>query len=313
MIKYLKYKEINKEKWDECIKYSFNGIVYAYSWYLNSVCENWDALIEDDYERVFPLVYKKKFGISYLYQPFFTQQLGVFSRKILTAKIVDKFLKAIPSKYKFIDINLNTFNKVNPENYTIIPQLNHELDLINSYHKIYKNYSQNNKRNIKKAEKAGVTIIKNIKPEDIINIFRQNRGKTISNLNDEHYLMLKRFIYIGIYKGLVQVSGAYTNKNELCAGAFFIKSNNKIIFLFSGINSEARENNAMSLLIDTFIRENCQNHITLDFEGSNDPNLARFYISFGSKKCTYFKININRLPILINIGVRIAKRLRKMV
>ncbi|MCK4361546.1 MAG: hypothetical protein KAV70_07350, partial [Bacteroidales bacterium] len=80
MIKHLTYQQINKSKWDECIKKSFNGIIYGYSWYLDIVCKHWEALVENDYERVFPLTTGKKFGINYLYQPFFTQQLGVFSK-----------------------------------------------------------------------------------------------------------------------------------------------------------------------------------------------------------------------------------------
>jgi hypothetical protein len=58
---------------------SFNGIVYAYSWYLDIVSPGWDALVKDDYKSVMPLTWRKKYGIKYLYQPFFTQQLGVFS------------------------------------------------------------------------------------------------------------------------------------------------------------------------------------------------------------------------------------------
>ncbi|OIP03307.1 MAG: hypothetical protein AUJ97_04685 [Bacteroidetes bacterium CG2_30_32_10] len=59
-IRYLKHKEIDKDKWDNCIEKAFNGIIYAYSWYLDIVSENWDALIEDDYKTVFPLTQKKK-------------------------------------------------------------------------------------------------------------------------------------------------------------------------------------------------------------------------------------------------------------
>ena len=67
MIRYLKNHEINTEKWDECIMNAFNGIVYAYSWYLDIVHETWDALIEGDYERVMPLPVSEKCGVSYIF------------------------------------------------------------------------------------------------------------------------------------------------------------------------------------------------------------------------------------------------------
>jgi hypothetical protein len=82
MINYIKHKDVDTEKWDRCIEQSVNGIIYAFSWYLDIVCDEWDALVDDDYESVFPLVKRKKFGINYIYPPFFTQQLGLFSKKM---------------------------------------------------------------------------------------------------------------------------------------------------------------------------------------------------------------------------------------
>ena len=295
MIKHLTYQEIDKNKWDECIKTSFNGNVYAYTWYLDIVCEHWEALVENDYERVFPLTSGKKFGINYLFQPFFTQQLGVFSKNILTKGIVDDFISAIPEKYKFVEILLNSFNKADEKKLKLTPQINHELDLITSYKIITHNYSKNTKRNLKKAEKAGLTIVKNIKPDEIISLFRKNRGKTLKTLKDKNYKILSRLIYAGIYRGIVQIYGAYTQNNQLCSGVVFVEGNKKAVLLFSGSSPEARENGAMTFIIDAFIKDNSGKHLTLDFDGSNDANLSRFYKSFGSKKTLYPKLEINNL------------------
>ncbi len=86
MIHYQENYQLNKQKWDACIAKSFNGIIYAYSWYLDIVSPGWKGLVEDDYISVMPLCSRKKIGISYLFQPFFTQQHGVFS----TAKLTEK-------------------------------------------------------------------------------------------------------------------------------------------------------------------------------------------------------------------------------
>jgi len=311
MIRYLTYDEIDREKWDECIAHSCNGIIYAYSWYLDIVCEHWEALVEDDYKSVFPLTVGSKYGINYLYQPYFIQQLGIFSKNELTEEITDKFLQAIPAKYRFVEINLNTFNKVNQEKYNTISNLTHELELNNSYEAIYKNYSTNTKRNIKKAQEKKVSIVKSVRPEDIINIFKSTRGKDISTFKEKDYFILTRLIYTCIHKGMAHVFGAYTDKNELCAGAFFVESNRKAIFLFSATNEEAKSNGAMSLLIDSFIKENSQRNIILDFEGSNDENLARFYKSFGSKELIYLHVKKNELPWYIKKGVDLIKMLRR--
>lgn len=312
MIKYLRHEEIDKDKWDDCIRNAVNGLEYAQSWYLDIVAEEWDALVEDDYQRVMPLVGRTKRGISYLFQPVFTQQLGVFSQSILSEGIVSNFLQQIPVSFKFIEINLNSLNKVDERKFNLAPFLNHELDLIHPYEYLYKNYSTNLKRNLKKAAKAGLILQKNIKPEEIIDLFRANRGKTVSNLYDSDYMKLQRIAYSGIYKGLIQTVGAFTPHNELCGGAIFLRSKKKMIFLFSGVSDEGRNSSALPFIIDSFIQDYVNKHITLDFEGSNDPKLARFYKGFGSKECTYPHIKINRLPIHLKLGVSLVKWFRNI-
>lgn len=310
MIKYLQRKHIDDIKWNNCINHAFNGNLYGYSWFLDIVAGEWDALVENDYERVFPLVRQRKFGISYIYQPFFTQQLGLYSTTKLDAEALSSFIKAIPSKFRQVEVNLNTLNKVEGLSVKVIPQLNHELDLIHSYEKIRQTYSDNLIRNLKKPVKAELTISKNIKPDDIIDLFRKNRGKEISHLHDKDYLKLKRIAYACMYKGIANIQGVYDRQNQLCAGAFFILSNNKAIFLFSGLSEEGRESGAMPFLIDNFIREHSGRHLTFDFDGSNDPNLARFYKSFGSKECVYQRVVIYRLPWVLNVGDKIYRGLR---
>ncbi len=310
MIKYLKHNEIDKQKWDKCIRESFNGNVYGWSWYLDIVHQNWEALVENDYERLFPLTGNSRFGVHYLFQPFFAQQLGIFSRTILSAEIVGTFVEAIPKHFKHIQIRLNTHNRTDSIPYESFTHLNHELDLIHSYERLQKKYSSNTKRNLKKAEEAKLNIVPNIRPEDIVEMFRKNRGRTISHWNDREYNRLIKLVYAGIYRSQAKLYGAYTPENQLCGGAIFVKSHGKLVFLFSGATDFGRETHALNLIIDHVIREYSSGPLVLDFEGSDNPNLARFYKGFGSKETTYPGIYINRLPMLIRFGMKII-RLRK--
>ena len=70
-VHYITYQQIDKSKWDNCIDTAANGLVYGYSFYLDAMAKHWDALVLDDYEAVMPLTWNKKYGITYLYQPFF--------------------------------------------------------------------------------------------------------------------------------------------------------------------------------------------------------------------------------------------------
>lgn len=301
MIQYLQNENIDRRKWDETIARSFNGIVYAYSWYLDIVSPGWNALVNNDYKSVMPLTWRKKYGISYLFQPFFTQQLGVFSSEKSDADLVQQFLDAIPEQFKFVEINLNTFNHFNLQKFSIKQNLTHELDLIESYENIAKNYSDNLKRNLKKAQNNKLQTVFINQPDAVIKLFRKNRGAEVSTLKERDYKTLTTLMHQAIHKGKAQIINVLNEQNELCAGAFFIESNNKVIFLFSGLSEEGKNLNAMPFLIDSFIRKNAGKNVTFDFEGSNDENLARFYKSFGSKECVYQQLKINKLPFPVNL------------
>ncbi|MBL0049052.1 MAG: hypothetical protein IPP32_13260 [Bacteroidetes bacterium] len=301
MIKYYSNKDIDYTKWDDCIRKSFNGNIYAYTWYLDIVCEGWNALVEDDYKSVMPLTGRKKLGINYLFQPPFTQQLGVFSVNKFSQEKVEEFITAIPSRYKLVEINLNKYNTVDEGQFKVKQNLTHELDLINSYVNLRTYYAVNTLRNITKATKKGLSVNYKADPLEIIKLFRRNRGKDISNLKSKEYKILKNLIEYCIARGHGASWGVYTEKKDLCAGAFFVQSNNKVIFLFSATNATAKKNGAMPFLIDHFIQENAQRSLTFDFEGSNDKNLARFYKSFGSKECNYLGIKKNNLPFPLKL------------
>lgn len=313
MITYLQHSDVNKKKWDECIQNSFNGFIYAYSWYLDIVCPGWEALVENDYERVMPLTCRKKSGIHYLYQPVFTQQLGVFSRNILNESVVEEFIQSIPEKYKLIEINLNVFNKVDATKHPVSVNKNYELDLIPSYESLYKRYAENTRRNLKTAEKSQLEIVKNIDHIKVIEMFRMNRGKDIETLNDNEYETFSKLIEILRNKYLAHSWGVKSAEEEICAAAIFIESNKRVIFIFSATNPAARSNGAMTFLIDNFIRENAQRDLILDFEGSNNPNLARFYKGFGSTECRYFQYKKNTLPILLSKSVTFIKWFKKQI
>jgi len=308
MIRFVKHADIDKVKWDTCIKLAFNGNLYGWSWYLDIVHPNWHALIEGDYERVFPLTGNTKFGIGYLFQPFFSQQLGIFSKSILNHLIVHRFLSAIPAQYQFIDIKLNVHNKTDAAIVNTIKHRNHELDLIYEHNSIYKKYTTNTKRNLKKALESNLVISKKVKAEAIITLFRNNRGRTISHWNDVEYARLLNLTYIAIDRGQAMVYGVFASPNSLCAGAIFMRSHNKIVFLFSGANQQAKDTHALTLLIDHVIREFAPSQYILDFEGSDNEGLARFYKGFGSKETDYPGIVINRLPLLWKVGMKLIHK-----
>ncbi len=308
MIRYLQHDEIDLEKWDNCIRRAFNGNIYALSWYLDVVHRGWEALVEDDYIRVMPLTGNKKYGIYYLFQPFFAQQLGIFSIEILNSSILNRFIAAIPSRFRFAQVNLNVHNHPHPEDYQLVTNRNFLLDLISGYPKLSAHYTTNTRRNLKKARTSGLMLVKGMAPDLLTDMFRQNKGKQVKHWHDIHYQRLHQLMYKAMFKNMGMMVGVYTGHNELCAGAFFLKDQRHLTFLFSATTPEARKNGAMTFLLDTVIKEFSETALVLDFEGSNDENLARFYRGFGAQEVSYYRLEINRFPFPVN---RLVKAVTK--
>ena len=81
------HKKIERAKWDRCINKAYNGIIYAYSWYLDIVCPDWDGLIVGDYDIVMPLTKFKKSELIIYHNRFILSSLVCFQQKKQVQKL----------------------------------------------------------------------------------------------------------------------------------------------------------------------------------------------------------------------------------
>jgi hypothetical protein len=295
-IKYLRNHEINKALWDQCINKADNGLIYAYSFYLDAMASNWDALILNDYEAVFPLPYRTKWGLTYLFQPFAVAQLGLFGKGI-EANILQLFLQNIPSTFKYWTLNLNAKNVFPNNAFPITMRRNYVLQLNHSYEKLYNVFSENIKRNIKKAHKHGCYVKLDIPIADVITLtktYTPGVKRHLSELQDFNNLfnLLKE-------KGQAITLGTFTSDHKLVASCVFFLSTTRAYYILVGNHPDGRSLGASHLLINSFIEQFANQPILLDFEGSDIPGLALFYQGFGATEETYPYVKINNLPPLI--------------
>lgn len=300
---------IDRMHWDDCISHAINGNLSAWSWYLDIVSPEWCALIEDNYESVFPLTVSSRAGFKYIMQPYFTQQLGLFYRSSSSDAKLAEFINSIPPEYKFIDINLNSSNRI-PTSGNISDMTNLELDLRSEYEVIASGYQTNLQRNLKKADLNKLTISKHTRPEELISLFKANKGQSLKQLTDAQYTLIQRIAYESINKGIGEIWGAYDEFNQLAGGVLWVESHQKAIFLFSALSETGKNIKAMPWLIDSFIRQNSGKPLTLDFEGSNNEGLARFYSGFGANKIIYTRFLRNTLPFPYRHALKIWRKIR---
>ncbi len=297
MIKYLKHKEIDLIKWDKCINNAYNELIYSNSWYLDYVSPNWEALVFGEYEAVMPLTWKKKYGIKYLYPPFFTQQLGVFSKNQLTAKQIQLFLEAIPAKFKFMDLFLNSKNMLDDSLYSFNRKPNYFLSLNATFDELSNKYNSNCKRNISKATKNGLKI-KQASASEIIDFYRINYAHIESNSKSEDYLKFEALVNILKEKGNAETIGVF-QEEIMCGGGIFIKDSNRIYYLLGASNSIGKKYGAVHFFMNWIIKKYAGSNLILDFEGSEIESIADFFKQFGSEKEEYIYLKINKLPPLL--------------
>jgi hypothetical protein len=296
---YVPYQHLDKEKWDNCINNATNGLVYATSIYLDTMSENWDALILGDYDAVMPLTWKKKYGIYYLYQPFFTACLGVFAKKT-DAQLLSIFLNAVPAKFKYWDISLNHHNFFQLHDFDLYERMNYVLPLNETYEKLYHNYRDNIKRNIKKAAKLNCVIQKGILITEVISLAAE-QSKDFASLSPNDFNKFKK-LYELLHTNKQAITYAvYAATGELLASSVFFFYKERAYYILVGNHPNGKTIGASHTLIDAFIKDNAGKNLLLDFEGSDIRNLAFFYSSFGAVEEKYVGLKNNKLPKLLKI------------
>ena len=287
-ISYLKHADIDKGKWDKCIADSANGLIYAYSYYLDIMSKNWDAVILNDYQAVMPLTWNKKFGISYLRQPAFTQQLGIFGNIVFDEEITDLFISKALQIFPFAEINLNYANEYK-NNAT--KKWNLILPLKRSFDEIEKDFR---KDFVKKIKKNNLNYESSGEIEKVIQLFKENYGYRLripQNAYQQWFSLCKHLHS----RGEILVRKVSSAKGELISMALLLKDERRIYYVMSATLPAGRKQQANYFLLYQVIKEFAEQDLIFDFEGSEISSIKSFFLKFGPVEQPYPFVKINNL------------------
>ena len=294
MIAWLKNEEIDRLKWDGTLA-EIPGIKpYAWSWYLDIMSPGWEALVDDDYCSLFPLPRAKKYGFSYIATPVFLQQLGLFAPDGDRKKIALEFIAFMPEFYRFIDLNIG--QEVKPPGYTLTPKYNFELKLSDPYEKIWVSYMSDCRRNINIAHRFPQEIVEDVKPHEVISLFRNTIGTRAGVIRETSYRRLHVLMDHCLLTGKGKILGVRSPKGKLLWGMFVIDMEDRLTLLFTAGSRKSRELRTAYHVIDHIIKTNAGTGRTVDFAGSSVPSIAIFLKSFGGEQTTYWRLYRNNLP-----------------
>jgi hypothetical protein len=304
-IKYLQNQQIDKIKWDQCIDVSPNGLIYASSIYLDHIVETWDAIVINDYEALMPIPWKKKYGIKYVYQPPFIQQLGLIYKDERFSKMLHLALKRVTNDIKFGDYPLNFLNSCSTT------RQNYILLLLNDYVQISDSYSNDLKRNLKKAEKHQLSFAATNDYEVAIKLYQLQYASRVAHVTQLHFQKLKKLIQKLTNQDKIIIREAKDRNGDLLAINLCLRDSKRIYLLLSSTTNEGRNKEANHFLLDQMIREFARQDLIFDFEGSDIPGIAYFYQGFGATKQPYYFYQWNNLPFPIKFIKSLVEKITK--
>ena len=299
--------QIDLAQWDELISRSPQSVIYAQSFYLDIVCQDWQALIcscNGLYEIVMPVPLRRKLGCTLVYQPLFCQFLGIFSLGELTFTQAETFVKSLSRHFPFISVYC-----FNPENTALLAPFLYNysklksavlttqwLDLSKNYEMVSGSYSADRQANLQKSLGEDWTIVSfnNIHP--LIDLFAKNHAERIpGGVNNAAYCTLEALFNQLCKRGLTQLRYAHKN-GVIHAGALLVKCGSRVIYLFNAADEEGRSGNARTFLLDQYFRQQCEKDLHFDFESPEKESIMHYYKSFGGKSVPFFRIAQNKLP-----------------
>jgi hypothetical protein len=293
MIVFHNNNEIDREQWDNCIRNSPGVKPYAYSWFLDIMAPGWQALVDDDYDSVFPVPGFSRFGIQYIATPIFLQQLGVFSPDKPADDSLAEFLEFLPDFYRLIDLCVGQMNHI--EGFKISERTNYELDLSRPYENLRENFTPHCRRNIETASRKAPGLVSDITPDELIDLFIMNKGKDIKGIKIRDYHRLKNLMNFCLKNKKGRIIGVRATRKRIIYGIFIVETHRSKTMLFVVNTPESREKRIGYYVVDELIRSHSSTRTILDFAGSSIPSIASFMESFGAIKVPFYRLYRNRL------------------
>ena len=297
MIKRLKYEEVDWQKYQNCLEQSEQYIFFAEKKYLDLLLhQNWEILVDNDYEAVMPIPLAKKWGFTFVVMPLQTQQLGIFSEKD-TPELNESFLAFFQQNYK---VFYYAFNAKNEFKTLLKTRKNYKL-FAEDYENIKKKYSIHRRRNVRITDvlqdKIEFTEAENLNHSE--SFFIENViGFPNFSLKKRAFENMKNFLS----QNLLKVYELYFD-GKLASQAYLIESE-KEDFLVNFINDKKfSKYNLSSIILDQIFRKNIEKK-DFNFHGSNISEIAEFYRRFGATEENYAFVENSKIQLLKSYFIR---------
>ncbi len=292
---------ISATSWDEFIYNSPQGSPFLLHEWMSCVFMNWQYLEVGDGNRILarmPLSPARKWFWHYAFQPLFCQHWGVVFAKDLSPTEMQACIALLrPELEKRFSLITFYFSPYYPDTaffqgkeWQITPRITH-LSVLGSSPE--QSFSPSAVRQYKKAEKAGYRILEEWSIKSVELILKKNPGIMNPKQLD---LFLKLYALVQ-EKQLGFSLMAHSPLGEIVAMGIFVTYQERVYYLAGAVLPEQRNSGVMTQLMRTAMnRAYKQGKTILDFEGSMNPGIAKFFKGLGGQEKNYICISYNRMP-----------------
>ncbi|SDY91052.1 GNAT family N-acetyltransferase [Hymenobacter psychrophilus] len=294
-LRLLRFSQLDLPAWDACVARARQPVPYAHSWWLQATAGRWDALVQvasdGRYLSVWPLPAKWRPGGRQVYQPPFTQQLGLLSC-VESAPAIGPELPQLARRYARFYTQLNEANGLPDvaKDFAVEARQTYQLDLSSDYQTMRAGYCADYRRRLLRHEAAAAPLAVTNLPDaaPLLALFQQTKGPA-AGLRPRHYARLRRLLAELHSRQLLEARAVrQPETGALLAGALFVRYRSRLIYLFAAASDEGKKAAAPVLLLDDAIRRHAGTPgLVLDFEGGMLPAIARFFANFGAASVPY--------------------------
>jgi hypothetical protein len=303
----LERHQIHDEIWNAFIASSPQAAPYGCTWYLDVVWPGWKAIVVTEKDQILaalPFSISKKHRINYVFNPKFSQYVGLFFGAIekknatltfsLKKRLVKAIVEALPSEIKVFNIKFAPeFDYPLPfhwAGYELHTRLSYWLDNQTDKLSLLKNFEERTRTYINKAVKSGL-VVSSIPDIDAI----------VALANERNSYPLEEALLKKLWTALRQQKKGIALEvrdatGRLHAGLIYQQFQHKIIHLFSAFDAELGNQGGMSLAIWKSIETAGPEVKIIDFEGSMLEPVENFFRGFGTRPVPYLQIKKNAFP-----------------
>ncbi|MCT4672281.1 MAG: hypothetical protein N4A37_03425 [Prolixibacteraceae bacterium] len=265
--------DIDRDKWDATIDYSNIASPCLRTWYLDKMFPNWEALVNEDYSMIFPIINSND-------KKYFFPYGGIISTGLVYSEDLNLFIDALPSHAKE--------TKLNPTNWWLKPDktsriTTHQLSLEQTHELIHKNFAK------EIAELQSDGRILELKSIEAILKFVREALKIETEEDEELLLRISNVIKFSISRNNGIAIAHIDKKNQVSSLVLFLFNQN-FIHLFLSLSLDKKNKNQLYQIIYEFIKENDMSSTILDM-----PNCETKFNQITPKLIGSYHINYQLL------------------